>query len=256
VILVVALQEQGLSLRPVPRRLSPNATAIVGGTLLDGYAGPSVLVTEPSGAVAELKVFHAGGAFRSPFTCMRGGGRYQVEIVAHDEGGPAVLANFPIYCDEAPPMAFSARRTGREGSRGEAASLDPRAAERRFHALIDAERRAARLAPLAWSERLAEIARRHSAEMADDNDVRHVSPRTGDALDRMQAAGLVVTFVAENLGSGRSIVEVHRGLLGSPGHRATILSPVPTSLGVGVVVREEGTQGVVIFVTELFAAGL
>ena len=40
------------------------------------------------------------------FSCARGPGAYQVEVLAEGTYGPEVVANFPLYCGEEPPGAL------------------------------------------------------------------------------------------------------------------------------------------------------
>jgi uncharacterized protein YkwD len=130
-------------------------------------------------------------------------------------------------------------------------------AEAALHALVNRSRAEAGLPALVLDERLTRIARGHSAEMARLGTVAHVLPATGDAADRVKAAGLRPRFIAENVGMAHSVLGVHEGLLGSPGHRANILHKEPTRVGIGVVPKlADDGRALLIYVTELFAAGL
>jgi hypothetical protein len=81
--------------------------------------------------------------------------------------------------------------------------------------------------------------------------VAHVSPTTGSADDRLRAAGIVASLVLECVGKGYSPDEIHQGFMNSPGHRAAILSPEATHVGIGVVAAKESGR-TTYFVTELF----
>ncbi len=62
----------------------------------------------------------------------------------------------------------------------------------------------------------------------------HTAPDGGKPWDRAAAAGSRCRTVGENIACGqRSAAEVVRGWMNSPGHRANILKPEFTRLGVG-----------------------
>jgi uncharacterized protein YkwD len=87
--------------------------------------------------------------------------------------------------------------------------------------------------------------------MVDSGFVGHTSPTTGDAPARVHGAGYRSGLVLENIGRGYSPGEIHRGLLASPGHRANIMNPDVTHVGVGVVAEPEG-QRTAYVATEVF----
>ena len=120
--------------------------------------------------------------------------------------------------------------------------------ESEIHARINAMRIAASLAPLERDERLDAAARTHSADMAWHAMLDHVSPRTGDPSARARAAGVTATVLAENIAMAGDPIEAHRRLVASEAHRANILSPRYTHIGISVVESESG-----VYVTEVFA---
>ena len=67
----------------------------------------------------------------------------------------------------------------------------------------------------------------------------------------MARAGVRTGLVLENVGRGYTPEEVHQSLLDSPGHRANVVSPDATHLGVGAVIEEEGGRAAYL-ATELF----
>ncbi|MFD8030262.1 CAP domain-containing protein [Streptomyces sp. NPDC048231] len=101
-------------------------------------------------------------------------------------------------------------------------------------ALTNAERAAAGLPPLAADRRLTAAAQAHSADMVARDFYAHTSPEGRGPLDRAAAAGSRHRAVGENIACGqRSPTEVVIGWMNSPGHRANILKPAFTHLGVG-----------------------
>ncbi len=133
------------------------------------------------------------------------------------------------------------------------APVEPRAVERRIFELVNQERRQRDLRALQWDEKLAEEARRHSRRMVEMWFFSHVDPERGDLKLRMKEDRLPCGRCAENIfsetGYADPAAEAVKGWLGSPGHRASMLSPVYRQTGVGVAVRVDGT----VMVTQEFS---
>jgi uncharacterized protein YkwD len=125
-------------------------------------------------------------------------------------------------------------------------------AEQEIFALINNERRTAGLFPLIWDDRLGAIARAHSRDMEANGFIAHVSPTTGDTENRARRAGLRFGLISENVGQEGGVRQAHHGFMNSPGHRANVLNPKVTHVGVGVVVVSH-RRGAPLIVTEMFA---
>ncbi len=103
-------------------------------------------------------------------------------------------------------------------------------------ALTNAERASAGLPPLADDRLLGVAAQAHSADMVARDFYAHTSPEGRQPWDRATAAGCEHRGIGENIACGqRSPAEVVRGWMNSPGHRANILDPGFTHIGVGFV---------------------
>ncbi len=103
------------------------------------------------------------------------------------------------------------------------------------------------LDPLAWSGALARVGEGHAREMYVLGYFSHTSPSTGTVGDRTQAAGIPYRFVGENLALAATSRTVHEGLMDSPSHRANILNPAFTRVGIGVVRGPLGLMAVQVF---------
>ncbi|WEH13844.1 CAP domain-containing protein [Streptomyces sp. VNUA24] len=102
--------------------------------------------------------------------------------------------------------------------------------------LTNGERAGAGLPPLSPDARLTAAAQAHSADMVARAFYAHTSPDGGEPWHRAAAAGSTHRSVGENIACGqRSAAEVVRGWMDSPGHRANILKPGFTHIGVGFV---------------------
>jgi uncharacterized protein YkwD len=247
--LVLTLQPQNLELQAMPRRLPSRGSVTLAGRLLGRLVQPAVLVTVPRGGVRNQALSAKEGHFELTLACDSGDDVYQLEIEGDDGHGPEVLANFPLYCGADPPTRVVA--TTNEVTRQQ----DAAEVERELLALLNRDRAAAGLRALQSDARLQEIARGHSREMARTGEVVHVSDKTGSAVDRVRAARVAPfpRILAENVGRAFSTAEVEHGFMGSPGHRANILNPNVTHVGIGVAVGQAEGGAVPLFGTQLFA---
>lgn len=97
------------------------------------------------------------------------------------------------------------------------------------------------LRPLQWDALAYKAALGHAQDMLERNFFSHQNPDGLGAAERMQAAGVLEVMVGENLASfeGYPDPEIpQRALVGwmnSPGHRANLLKPEFTHLGVALV---------------------
>jgi uncharacterized protein YkwD/stress response protein SCP2 len=116
-------------------------------------------------------------------------------------------------------------------------------------ALTNAERAADGLPPLAVDTLLTDAAQAHSDDMVARAFYSHTSPDGRQPWDRAAAAGSERRTIGENIACGqRSPTEVVRGWMNSPGHRANILKPDFTHIGIGLA--GGGTAGT--YWTQLF----
>ncbi|MEV5274763.1 CAP domain-containing protein [Streptomyces werraensis] len=100
--------------------------------------------------------------------------------------------------------------------------------------LTNRERARAGLPPLSRDPLLTTAAQAHSADMVARDFYAHTAPDGSRPWDRAAAAGSRCRTVGENIACGqRSAAEVVRGWMNSPGHRANILKPEFTRIGVG-----------------------
>ncbi|NGO43734.1 CAP domain-containing protein [Streptomyces ureilyticus] len=101
-------------------------------------------------------------------------------------------------------------------------------------ALTNAERASAGLPPLAPDPLLTMAAQAHSADMVARAFYSHTSPDGSEPWHRAAAAGSTRRTIGENIACGqRSPSEVVQGWMNSPGHRANILKPAFTHIGIG-----------------------
>lgn len=123
------------------------------------------------------------------------------------------------------------------------------AGEQQMLGHINAMRSAQGLSPLSRDDGLDEAARVHSNEMAATGELTHVSETTGTPADRVRAAGVSASLIAENVALHRSASDAHEALVASDAHRANMLNPNVTHVGLAALRTERG-----VYVTQLFAA--
>jgi len=153
----------------------------------------------------------------------------------------------------------------------------PSGLEKQIHALVNEERRKQGLSLLEWDDALANIARKHSQDMAMKSYFSHKSFDGRDLSDRYKQAGYAcgvrvnstIYGGAENIfqnnlydsvttvngtayydwNSERKIAETAvRGWMNSPGHRKNILAPHWRNEGIGVVIAPDNK----VYITQNF----
>ncbi len=112
--------------------------------------------------------------------------------------------------------------------------------ERTMLTMINDDRAIAHVAPLRMGSNLTRVALAHSLDMANHDYFSHDTPRGESPFTRIEAAGLHFREAGENIGTdevnGRvaALETLERLMLASPGHRANLLSPEFTHVGIGI----------------------
>jgi uncharacterized protein YkwD len=116
---------------------------------------------------------------------------------------------------------------------------------------INAIRQQQDLKPLKNNERLAQVARNYSQQMARDDFFSHTGSDGSTPAKRVRAGGINYSVVGENLfkstNAPQPVPLAVKGWMESPGHRENILRPVFTETGIGVW-RDGNTY----YITQLF----
>jgi uncharacterized protein YkwD len=132
-------------------------------------------------------------------------------------------------------------------------SLAQSRSEAEIFDLINRERLRARLGGLAWDDRLAQLARDYSRQMARQGFFDHYDPAGRTVTDRALSARISNwSSIGENL----FFCEEHpyftttavRGWMKSRTHRTNILDRDWTTTGIGIATARDGS----IFVTQVF----
>jgi uncharacterized protein YkwD len=137
--------------------------------------------------------------------------------------------------------------------KGESAPGKPdiSAIEKGLYEALSLERTSRSLPPLRLSPRLSELARKHSADMADRDRLSHDSSSGQSYSGRLVAGGIYFISGGENVVRSETFVAefIHRSLMNSPEHRENILTEAFNEVGIGAAAgREED----VYFITQDF----
>lgn len=124
--------------------------------------------------------------------------------------------------------------------------------------LVNAARATSGLAPLALDAALCQAAQDHAVAMAGGAPYAHTTPGGVTSKHRIVAAsGHPFAHTAENIAriddtasvpSEAHVHDLQRGWMGSPDHRAAILSPAPAVMGFGIA-----GAGASVFAVQTFA---
>lgn len=111
--------------------------------------------------------------------------------------------------------------------------------------LVNTERAREGLSPLKLNAALSNVATIKAKDLYDNNYFDHNSPTYGSPFDMMKKFGISYTAAGENIAKGQpDAQEVIAQWMNSPDHRANIMNPNYTELGVGHV----GTVWVQMFI--------
>ena len=125
--------------------------------------------------------------------------------------------------------------SGPSGGSGQAMSAGERAWAMQVLGIVNQERQNAGLNALAWDEEAAQAAYDHCVDMDVRGFFAHDNPDGQIPGQRMTAAGVSWSTWGENIARGQpNPAAVMNAWMNSSGHRANILYPAFTHLGVGV----------------------
>jgi len=112
------------------------------------------------------------------------------------------------------------------------------AAETQMLSLLNEERTRRGLGTLARDAAIDGVAREHAADMLRRGYFAHDTPEGDTPFARLRAAGVRFSVAGENLALAPTVTLAHQGLMESPGHRANILRPEYTRVGIGAAVAD------------------
>ena len=148
-----------------------------------------------------------------------------------------------------PTPAPTARPTQQPpASTGDYTTISVSAQEQKLFNLLNLDRQANGLSPLALDPELSRLARIKSCDMKENNYFAHVSPTYGNAAAMLTRFGYAYLGVGENIAHHSTVEKSEAAFMSSPGHRANILGSQWTKVGVGVCVDQNGF----VYATQIF----
>jgi uncharacterized protein YkwD len=229
-VLVVILSNRLAELAPFPRQAHYPSSYTLRGRLVNKAAdwAPSVMMTYPDGKIRKLDVSANGPAFSASIAFDHGEGTYRVEVVARGNGNVEMAALMTVPAGAAGGSGmFAVAGFDREPA-------NEAQAEQMVLDMINQVRDHEGLSRVSTDGRLQDMAQGYSREMRKYGFVGHRSPASGALEDRRQAAGLQGVLILENVAQNSSLAGAMNSLLESPAHRAAIVDPRMTRVGVGV----------------------
>jgi uncharacterized YkwD family protein/spore coat assembly protein SafA len=107
--------------------------------------------------------------------------------------------------------------------------------------LVNVQRASFGLQLLTQNWELSRVARYKSQDMLTLNYFSHTSPTYGSPFTMMENFGIHFSAAGENIAMGQiTPADVMNAWMNSPGHRANILSPSYTQIGVGLAKNQNG----------------
>jgi uncharacterized YkwD family protein len=156
----------------------------------------------------------------------------------------------PVVVDDKKPDATNTTPKGTSSPQGVTSPKTPSsqtnsnslsADEQEMVRLVNEARAQNNLAPLKVDTQLANVARIKAQDMIDNKYFSHYSPKYGSPFDMMKAFSIAYVQAGENIAGNQSVSNAENSLMNSPGHRANILNPNYTHIGIGI--RNGGTYG-------------
>lgn len=163
-------------------------------------------------------------------------GMWRIQLLFSTDRGPRPVAEAWSFVDEEPDLAAAQRPAPGEALAPAGMSVsDPRA---RLLEMLNAARRSEQRLPVHRDPRLDALAQAHAEAMREARQTAH---DVGHGLppERARRAGVHAALIGENVAHASSLGRAHRALWDSPAHRATLLDPGFSAVGVGVALADE-----------------
>jgi uncharacterized protein YkwD len=223
-LVVGALEMQYVT---VPKDLEPGQQATMRGRIGARFTSAHVYLTKADGSVDERSV--VGRDVDTTFQ-LDVPGQYRLEVMGDGPTGPVIVSNLPLYVGVAEPAIPES--TG--------VVVEPEVAEARMLALLNEVRKSAGAGALVPDDDLRRLAEGHTEDMRDHNFFSHVSPSSGAPQDRLRRSGILVSIFGENIAAAPTPEDAHTVLMDSPGHRANMLNPKFTNVGIAAAKSSVG----------------
>lgn len=220
--------------------LDPVPTRSAVGTWIDWTAhlrvpatGAAAVVLPPEGSPRALTLREEGPQLGARFLLDQPG-PWLIQVLANDEGGALPVLEAEIQAGEG-----SRRARWRVEVPGEKAAPEGAGGASALLAMLNEARRLAGLPAVFLDPTLTRLADDHARALGRREAVTH-DAGDGSPERRVEAAGLTVRHLGENVARAPSILRIYRALWASPSHRGNLLYPHYGRVGIGV---REGADG-------------
>ncbi|HEV7558255.1 MAG TPA: CAP domain-containing protein [Kofleriaceae bacterium] len=234
-LVVVAAATAGLDAAPFSRTAPIDGGFVIDAKVDHRYSRVDIDVAWDDHSNQQFSPGLASHAFSTKLSCQNRSGRGHVVISGIDHETSVVLARFPIWCGLEPPRELVV-----DPLRDDSGDLDRDKAAHRMFLLLQRDRVAAGLPPLAWDDRAAADALHHAEDLRDG--VRSGAP------PKFRKSSLAGKTTVSNMTRGANVDDAYAKLMTDAGRRNNAMSADMTSGGVGIA-----GDGQDLFVAEVFA---
>gem|GEM_PF-516334 len=124
-------------------------------------------------------------------------------------------------------------------------STNTSADEKRAFDLLNIDRANNGLKALKFNTKLTALGEKYAQDMINRKFFSHYNPEGQSPFDRMNEAGIKYSYAGENLAINTNVATAEKAFMNSSGHRANILNPNYTEVGIGVRYDTKGSVYVV-----------
>jgi len=222
-------------LDPLPTRVRLGQWLRLRARLLASTQHAETVLLGPRGVPRSIPTELRPGEVRAVFNLDQPG-MWRIQLLLGTDRGPRPAAEAWTFVDQEPNLSAALRPAPGEELLAPGMSVsDPQA---RLLAMLNAARRSEQRLAVQRDPRLDELAQAHAEAMREARQTAH---DVGQGLppDRLRRAGIHAALVGENVAHASSLGRAHRALWESPAHRATLLDPGFSAVGIGVAVADE-----------------
>lgn len=169
-----------------------------------------------------------------------------LSLLSNHGGGHDNAASLIKTSEPSTPSTSSAGQTGTTvGTPPPVTNSGYSADEKHAFDLLNADRAKNGLKPLKFNLQLTALGGKYAQDMINRKFFAHNDPDGKTPFDRMKQAGISYSYAGENLAINSNVTTAEQAFMNSPGHRANILSPNYTDVGLGVRYDAKGSAYVV-----------
>lgn len=201
--------------------------------IIEGYKEPLIYISPPSGDVKKVvPAVGEKGKFTYSYELSGGEGKYLVQIIVRGKNGVEPVFLIPVYVSVS-PADIEKEITSYIDIEDNTKHVLTDAAREMLLKAINFERKKINLPPLKTNLSLEKIAYSKAKAMAEKQLFGHEVENL--EIERlMRSKNIAFYKVAENIGLNSSPRMAHFLFMSSPAHRANILNPIFTEVGIGI----------------------